>query len=151
MMTSASNNWGGTRCGAGRKPDATQKIAIKIRLTEEQHEKLRALGGSQWIAKQIDEAKMISNEIKEAIKEALYSCFDGFNNEEVIQGCAAEALVDGFYTKTEATDNKLSEGASEKEIESLIDDLVEDAMTRIIEVEDNGELPSTQYFRKYRI
>lgn len=44
--------WGGKREGAGR-PEAGTK-AVVVRLTDEQHETLKNLGGSAWIQKTLD-------------------------------------------------------------------------------------------------
>ena len=48
----AEKVWGGKRAGAGRKPAGTK--AVLIRLTEEQHETLKNLGGSSWLQKELD-------------------------------------------------------------------------------------------------
>ena len=49
---------GGAREGAGR-PEGSIKLekkeSITIRLTPEQREKLKALGGAKWIRQKIDE------------------------------------------------------------------------------------------------
>lgn len=49
---------GGAREGAGR-PEGSIKLekkeSITIRLTHEQREKLKALGGAKWIRQKIDE------------------------------------------------------------------------------------------------
>lgn len=61
--------WGGARPNAGRKP-GVEKRTVQIRLTAEQHEKLKKLGGSKWIAEQIEGAVM-RPEVKEALREEL--------------------------------------------------------------------------------
>mgnify|MGYP000876471207 CR=1 FL=1 len=55
------NKHGGAREGAGRpegsvKPD--KKESITVRLTPEQREKLKVLGGAKWIRQKIDEASV---------------------------------------------------------------------------------------------
>lgn len=50
---------GGAREGAGRPEGSTKpdkKKSITVRLTPEQREKLKALGGAKWIRKIIDDA-----------------------------------------------------------------------------------------------
>jgi len=50
---------GGDREGAGRKEGSTKpdkKESITVRLTLEQREKLKELGGAKWIRQKIDEA-----------------------------------------------------------------------------------------------
>lgn len=49
-----TNGHGGKRKGAGRPPTGTEYA--KIRLTPEQREKLKRLGGSAWIREQIQKA-----------------------------------------------------------------------------------------------
>lgn len=55
---STQKQWGGCRAGAGRKPDSEPRIYVRIRLTKAQHEKLKALGGSKWVAVQLDNIKI---------------------------------------------------------------------------------------------
>lgn len=48
---------GGKRAGAGRKPSANPYTEQPtIRMTPEQYEALKALGGANWIRLQIDSA-----------------------------------------------------------------------------------------------
>lgn len=48
---------GGRREGAGRKPDGQVKmIQTAFRVTPQQREKLKRLGGSAWLRAQIDAA-----------------------------------------------------------------------------------------------
>lgn len=42
--------WGGARKGAGRKPIVKDGVHMTITLTPEDREKLKALGGSRWVA-----------------------------------------------------------------------------------------------------
>lgn len=44
---------GGSRLGSGRKKVGEKEV--KIRLSEEQHQKLKRLGGSKWVIKKINE------------------------------------------------------------------------------------------------
>lgn len=44
------SNRGGARKGAGRKPIVKGGVHMTITLTPEQKEKLKALGGSRWVA-----------------------------------------------------------------------------------------------------
>ncbi len=44
---------GGKRTGSGRKKIGEKEV--KIRLSEEQHQKLKRLGGSKWVIKKINE------------------------------------------------------------------------------------------------
>lgn len=46
---------GGRRDGAGRPVAGT--IPVHVRLTPEEREKLKRLGGSAWVRKQIQDAK----------------------------------------------------------------------------------------------
>ncbi len=50
---------GGPREGAGRKAvdGATGLVQSAIRVTAEQHEKLKRLGGSAWVRKKIEQAR----------------------------------------------------------------------------------------------
>lgn len=56
-MQKNKEGWGGSRPNAGRKPDYECKKTVQIRLTAEQHEKLKKLGGSKWIAEQIEKSE----------------------------------------------------------------------------------------------
>lgn len=51
-----SKTYGGKRPGAGRKLIGTKEV--KIRLSEEQHKKLKKLGGSKWVIKKLDEMEI---------------------------------------------------------------------------------------------
>lgn len=53
-MTETKNRHGGLRTGAGRKPDLIPKIYVQLRLTIEQRDKLKRLGGSKWVAERLD-------------------------------------------------------------------------------------------------
>ena len=53
-MTEQRKKRGGARLGAGRPRKNTREY--KIRLTPEDHKKLRELGGSKWIRDQIEKA-----------------------------------------------------------------------------------------------
>lgn len=55
-MKNKTVGWGGLRPNAGRKPDTEEKKTVQIRLTVDQHRKLKELGGSKWISEQIDRA-----------------------------------------------------------------------------------------------
>lgn len=46
---------GGQRIGAGRKNAGTK--AVLVRLTDEQHETLKGMGGSNWLQKELDKLK----------------------------------------------------------------------------------------------
>lgn len=47
--------WGGKRAGAGRKTSNTKNVWV--RLTDEQHDKLRTLGGSAWLQNRLDDVR----------------------------------------------------------------------------------------------
>lgn len=94
--------------------------------------------------------------IKNALREALYDRFDEFLDEEIIDGCIASAAIkvaDDYYaiTVTDASDNMLREGASEREIVGVINSLVDEALTRveIFHAEDAWEA-SRMYYKKWR-
>lgn len=54
-MMEKKSNWGGARKGAGRKPIIVGGgVHMTITLTPEQKEKLKALGGSRWVAMMLD-------------------------------------------------------------------------------------------------
>lgn len=48
-----NNGWGGYRPGAGGKPLEIPTKRVGIRLTEDEHTQLKALGGSKWIRAQL--------------------------------------------------------------------------------------------------
>lgn len=51
---------GGARKGAGRPPIVKGEVTVPvpIRMTVRQRDKLKRLGGSPWVRRQIDEAKV---------------------------------------------------------------------------------------------
>ena len=49
-----TSNHGGARKGAGRPTSNTHEVTI--RLTKDEHEKLKQLGGSKWIRSQLKKA-----------------------------------------------------------------------------------------------
>ena len=66
----SEKTWGGNREGAGRKPTNTK--TVWVRLTDEQHEKLKKLGGSAWLQNVIEkESKMTSTEIIKLLKDEI--------------------------------------------------------------------------------
>ena len=69
--------WGGKREGAGRKRSNTKPVVV--RLTDEQHEKLKELGGSAWLQKTIQYAEILDLQKQkiEQTKEALRNTPDG--------------------------------------------------------------------------
>ena len=54
MQSEKKSSHGGARQGSGRKPDPIPKIYVQIRLTVEQWDKLKRLGGSKWVAERLD-------------------------------------------------------------------------------------------------
>ena len=72
-----NSNWGGKREGAGRKRSNTKPVVV--RLTDEQHEKLKELGGSAWLQKTIQYAEILDLQKQkiEQTKEALRNTPDG--------------------------------------------------------------------------
>ena len=48
-------DWGGKRENAGRKPAGN--VQVTVRMTPDQRETLKALGGSDWLQNQIDSNK----------------------------------------------------------------------------------------------
>jgi hypothetical protein len=49
---------GGARKGSGPKTDKTRKIKrVLVGIYDDQHPRLKALGGSSWMRKQLDKAK----------------------------------------------------------------------------------------------
>ena len=60
MTVTTQSKRGGARLGAGRKAldGATDLVMTTIRITPEQLEKLQRLGGSVWIRRKIDTAKI---------------------------------------------------------------------------------------------
>lgn len=58
-MEKAKGTWGGARPGGGKKPEVAGAPAtspVTIKLTAEQKEKLRRLGGAPWVRQKIDKA-----------------------------------------------------------------------------------------------
>lgn len=55
-----NKNHGGAGRGQGRKPlsDQEKTVLVSIRMTDKQKSKLKSLGGSAWIRKQIDESQI---------------------------------------------------------------------------------------------
>ena len=96
----------------------------------------------------IDEAEVSFNEIKEALREELYACFDELSDDEIIKGCTVSALCGGFCAATDPTGNKLRSGARKEEIAALIVDLVEEALNRIMKVDADRKLQAHQEYRK---
>jgi hypothetical protein len=57
-MTAAKPR-GGARAGTGPKTDKTRKIKrVLLGIYEDQHDKLKAVGGSSWVRKQLDKTKL---------------------------------------------------------------------------------------------
>jgi len=50
---------GGAREGSGRKPlsEGEATVPVVTRMTEAQRDKLKRLGGAQWVRKKIDQAR----------------------------------------------------------------------------------------------
>lgn len=71
--------WGGKREGAGR-PEAGTK-AVVVRLTDEQHETLKNLGGSAWIQKAMNAQKDISG--KSIVIDFDFGGWEAMTPEEV--------------------------------------------------------------------
>lgn len=71
--------WGGKREGAGR-PEAGTK-AVVVRLTDEQHETLKNLGGSSWIQKKMNAQKDISG--KSIVIDFDFGAWEAMTPEEV--------------------------------------------------------------------
>lgn len=61
-MMEKKSNWGGARKGAGRKPIVREGVQMTITLTPENREKLKALGGSRWVAAMIEREESIRAE-----------------------------------------------------------------------------------------
>lgn len=91
---------------------------------------------------------MLSEEIKEMIRDELYSQFGLFSDEEIIEGrgaAFAKQMEDGYlYTKTEWTTG-LEEGASTEEVNSVVQYVVETAVDRAEFFED--DLDAFYYFK----
>lgn len=86
--------WGGKREGAGRKPSNTK--TVWVRLTDEQHEKLKKLGGSTWLQNVIEkESKMTSTEIIKLLKDEIKDA----ETRSDWQKRALEVLEDGQALK----------------------------------------------------
>jgi hypothetical protein len=50
---------GGARKGTGPKTDKTRKIKrVLLGIYEDQHDKLKTIGGSSWVRKQLDKTKL---------------------------------------------------------------------------------------------
>lgn len=52
-----SSNWGGRREGAGHPKSEKEIFYVRIRLTREEWDKLKRLGGSKWVRQQLKLAK----------------------------------------------------------------------------------------------
>lgn len=70
---------GGQRIGAGRKNAGTK--AVLVRLTDEQHETLKNLGGSSWIQKAMDAQKDVSG--KSIVIDFDFGGWEAMTSEEV--------------------------------------------------------------------
>ncbi|RYE41616.1 MAG: hypothetical protein EOP24_36185 [Hyphomicrobiales bacterium] len=60
-MDEKKTSWGGARPGGGRKPQvagAPAVVPVTIKLSGEQKEKLRLLGGAQWVRDTLDSVKL---------------------------------------------------------------------------------------------
>lgn len=75
----AEGTWGGKREGAGR-PEAGTK-AVVVRLTDEQHETLKNLGGSSWIQKAMNAQKDVSG--KSIVIDFDFGGWEAMTPEEV--------------------------------------------------------------------
>ena len=71
--------WGGKREGAGR-PEAGTK-AVVVRLTNEQHETLKKLGGSSWIQNAMNAQKDVSG--KSIVIDFDFGGWEAMTSEEV--------------------------------------------------------------------
>lgn len=70
---------GGQRIGAGRKNAGTK--AVLVRLTDEQHETLKCLGGSSWIQKAMNARKDVSG--KSIVIDFDFGGWEAMTPEEV--------------------------------------------------------------------
>lgn len=70
---------GGQRIGAGRKNAGTK--AVLVRLTDEQHETLKNLGGSSWIQKAMNAQKVVSG--KSIVVDFDFGGWEAMTPEEV--------------------------------------------------------------------
>lgn len=50
-----TTTWGGAREGAGRKPSGTSQIAV--RMTPDEHETFKIIGGTNWLRQAMQEIK----------------------------------------------------------------------------------------------
>lgn len=71
--------WGGKREGAGR-PEAGTK-AVVVRLTDEQHETLKKLGGSAWLQEKLNAQKDVSGKL--IVIDFDFSGWEAMTPEEV--------------------------------------------------------------------
>lgn len=56
-MTTTKTTKGGARPGAGAKRQGEQAmVGVTVKMEPKQREKLRRLGGAQWVRRKIDEA-----------------------------------------------------------------------------------------------
>ena len=66
-MDTDKKTWGGARPGGGKKPQVAGAPAtspVTIKMSEAQKEKLRLLGGAQWVRDSIDQVKLTPSKIK---------------------------------------------------------------------------------------
>lgn len=47
--------WGGKREGAGRRPNPDKRSRVSIFLTDAERAQFKALGGSEWLRKQLSQ------------------------------------------------------------------------------------------------
>lgn len=55
------NTWGGKREGAGRKSMNSKQVLV--RMTQEQHEAFKKLGGSAWLQKTVEQQKDLAGKL----------------------------------------------------------------------------------------
>lgn len=48
-------SWGGKREGAGRRPNPIKRGRVSVFLSEDERERFKALGGSEWLRKQLSQ------------------------------------------------------------------------------------------------
>lgn len=112
---------------------------------------LEAMGITDDDQEAVEEAHFIlENQMK--MYEALYEVFDGYSDAELVNGAAAEALIENsgrhFYARTDPTNHRIKEGATDEEISKVLVSLIEDAIHRIIEVETDDVFEASMIFRK---
>lgn len=61
-------SWGGKREGAGRRPNPIKRGRVSVFLSDAERERFKALGGSEWLRKQLsqtcDSPQQVGNRIK---------------------------------------------------------------------------------------